>query len=245
MLITTMYSRVVRLTGTSTYTQANFLEDLNEVKNKFWSKIVTKTSDDDRHYQEWLISGWTIAWQSEYTLVSVASSSEWTKLLKWVAINYDWDTYTNTGLLIYKKAREVNRQTLEHEWNYYLENQTIEDPIFFIADNSIFIAPVPLVTNIWVNRLKLTWIRNIIDYTIITTEAEMIIPSDYQEVLLLWVIPYALMTKRVDNNEIVKAQQDYNNAEAEALMNLSSRIEWPTIFRYPEEQYDEIILNRK
>jgi len=57
MLITTMYSRVVRLTGASTYTQANFLEDLNEVKNKFWSKIVTKTSDDDRHYQEWLISG--------------------------------------------------------------------------------------------------------------------------------------------------------------------------------------------
>jgi hypothetical protein len=56
MEITTMYSRVVRLTGTSTYTQANFLEDLNQVKNKIWSKLSTKTSDDDRHYQEWTIS---------------------------------------------------------------------------------------------------------------------------------------------------------------------------------------------
>jgi hypothetical protein len=49
-------------------------------------------------------------------------------------------------LLKYIKAREVNRQTLEFEWNYYLENQSVDDPIYFIADNSVFIAPVPLST---------------------------------------------------------------------------------------------------
>jgi hypothetical protein len=33
------------------------------------------------------------------------------------------------------------------------------------------------------------------------------------------------MTKRVDNNEVVKAQQDYINAETEAIVNLTNRVE--------------------
>lgn len=241
--LTIMYSRVVRLTWASTYTQANFLEDINEVKNKFWNKIVAKL-DEDRHYQEWTIDWGTIANQSEYTLVSVSRTTEWTKILKWVALNYNGDTYPTTGLLKYVNAREVNRQALPYEWNYYLENQSIEDPIYFIADNSVFIAPIPTSETAWEDRLKLIWIRNIVDYEITTTEAEMIIPTDYHEVLMLWVIPYALMTKRVDNNEIVKAQQDYTNAETEAIMNLSARVEWPIFMTYPwYTRESEIILN--
>lgn len=233
MLLTTMFSRVVRLTGASTYTEANFLEDVNEVKNKFWAKIVARL-DEDRHYQEWTIDWWTIANQSEYTLATVSSSAEWTKILKWVSINYNWETYEKTWLLKYLNAREVNRQTLPYEWNYYLENQSQEDPIFFIADNSVFIAPVPTSETAWTDRLKLIWIRNITNYTINSTEAELIIPVDYHDVLMLWVIPFALMTKRAENGEIVKAQQDYINAENEALMNMSSRIEWPITMLYPE-----------
>lgn len=242
MNLTTRYNRIVRLTWASTYTPANFIEDLNVVKDRFWSKIVSQL-DEDRHYQEWTIDWWTTALQSEYSLVTVSTTSAWTKVLKWVAVNYDWDTYTNTGLMVYKNAREVNRQTLANEWNYYLENQSVEDPIYFIADNSIFIAPVPTSETAWANRLKLIGIRNIADYDIDTTEAQMIIPTDYIEVLMKWVIPYALMTKRVDNNEIVKAENDYLIAEKEALVNLSTRVEWPVFIKFPEDTTDKVIFN--
>ena len=230
MELTTMHSRVKRLTWASTYTFDDFLEDINDVKNKFWSKYVSST-EDDRHYQEWNTT--SVDNQSEYTLAEVTTSTEWTKMLKSVAINYDGETYENTWLLKYIQAREVNRNTLQNEWNYYLENQSKEDPIYFIADNSFFISPVPRTTEWGVNRLKLTWICNIKDYTVSTTQAQMIIPVDYHYVLMLWVIPFALMTKRADNNEVIKAQNDYNNAETEAIFTLTNRKEWPITMGYP------------
>lgn len=241
MLLTTMFSRVKRLTWASQYQQSDFLEDINDVKNKFWSKYVS-WSESDRHYQEWTTESYDN--QSEYTLVNVTSSTEWTKLLKSVAINYNWETYTQSWLLKYNKAREVNKDTLQNEWNYYVEHQPQNDPIYFIADNSFFIAPSPKTSEWWANRLKLTGIRNIADYTISTTESEMIIPVDYHDVLMYWVFPYALMTKRVDNNEIQKAQNDYAIAERDALNALMNRKEWPIIMEYPESE-NKIVLNSR
>lgn len=243
MLITTMYSQVVRFTWASEYSQDDFLEDVNMVKDEFWSKIVARL-EEDRHYQEWRTT--PVALQSEYKLEEVASNNEWTKMLKSVSLNYDWETYTDTWALKYTPAREVNKDTLWKEWNYYVENQDKSDPIYFIADNSFFIAPAFRTEEAWDYRMKLTWIRNITDYTIDTTEADMIIPSDYQRVLLMWVIPYALMSKRADNNDVQKAQNDYEAKLATAIMNLASRKEWPITMEYPvENESDIIILNRK
>lgn len=240
MLLTTMYNRILRLSGLSTqYSQANFLEDINTVKDKFWSKYVSIFSDD-RHYQEWTIDGWTVAFQSEYSLKEVATDVEGVKILKSLAINYNGDTYTNTGLLQYIPVREVDKDTLRHEWNYYCENQDKNDPIYFLADNSVFIAPVPLASEVWDGRLKITWVRNITDYAIDSTN--LIIPSDFHWILELWVLPFALQTKRVDNNEIQKAQNDYLQAESDALNTLWNRKEWPVFMLYPES--DTITLNR-
>lgn len=67
-------------------------------------------------------------------------------MLKSVAISYSSNTYEETGLIEYQKAREVNPATLEYEWNYYCENQLPEDPIYYIADDSVFVAPMPLAS---------------------------------------------------------------------------------------------------
>lgn len=237
--LTQMHSRVVRLTGASTYTQTNFLEDINTVKDKFWSKYVT-IFDDDKHYQEWTIDWWTIALQSEYSLKEVATDAEWVKILKSIAVNYNWETYTNTWLLKYITATEVNRDTLPYEWNYYLENQSVDNPIYFLADNSVFIAPVPLTATAWSDRLKVTWIRNIQDYLI--SDTDLIIPSDFHWILELWVIPFVLQTKRVDNWEVQKAQNDYIIAETDALNTLWNMKEWPIFMSYPDASINEDIL---
>lgn len=242
MLITNIEAQLRTRTWVSTwqYSQAQFLLDTNEAKDEFWSNIVARL-DEDSNYEIWTVDNTSLV--SEYVMPEVASDTAWLKMLKWVSINYTWNTFTTTWLQQYTKAREVNPQDLPKEWNYYVENQSQDDPIYYIADNSYFIAPSFRTANL-TNRIKLTWIRKIADYTISTTEAEMKIPVDFQRLLIWAVIPSALMAKRVDNNQIQKAQNDYESKKAIALQNMAARKEWPVFMTYPNEQYDdEIIFN--
>lgn len=241
MLITNIEAQLRTRTGVSTwqYSQAQFLLDINEAKDEFWSNIVSRL-EEDSNYEIWTITETTL--NSEYTMPEVASNTAWLKMLKSVAINYNWNILTTTGLPHYIKAREVNPQDLQYDWNYYVENQSEDDPIYYIWANSYFIAP-SFRTSWLTNRIKLTWIKKIADYTIDTTEAQMIIPVDFQRLLIWAIIPFALMAKRVDDNQIQKAQNDYEIKKATALQNMAARKEWPVFMKYPNNQSDEIIFN--
>lgn len=82
-------------------------------------------------------------------------------------MSYNGETYDN-GRIKYTKAKEVDLSSLQEEWNYYVENQSKDNPIYYIADNSFFIAPAPdLVIE---NGILLWGIREIPDYTVTTTE---------------------------------------------------------------------------
>jgi hypothetical protein len=90
-----------------------------------------------------------------------------------------------------------------------VENQSELDPIFFKSDKSYFIAPAPrtAITN-WI---KLTWIRNIPDYTLSTSEADMMLPVDIIQALTYWLVVHWLENKGADDWII-------NNAEARRQM---------------------------
>ena len=241
MLITNIENQVRTRTwvSTSQYSQAQFLLDVNEAKDEFWSAVVARL-EEDSDYEEWTTD--SVALQSEYTTPTVAYNTAWAKILKSIAINYDGDTYSETWLLKYTRATEVNKDTLEYEWNWYVENQDTDKPIYFIADNSFFIAPAPRTTG--TDYIKLTGIRKIPDYTIATTEAEMKIPVDFQRLLIWAIMPLALMAKRVDENTIQKAEITYESKKAVALQNMSTRKEWPVFMTYPPQyETDDIIIN--
>lgn len=231
MIPTKIESLVRRYTwvNTSQYSQAEFLEDLNMVKDIFWNKIVA-TWLWKRYYD--IINTNSVFNQTEYVLPIVSSTTASIKTIKWVDICYDWKTYPTTWELIYIPATEVNPHQLPYDWEYYKVNQSPENPIFYAADKSVFIAPVPDkdITN-WV---KIEWIKKIADYDIDTTEADMKIDIDYHSILLLWVIPYALMSKRVSIWEIQKAQNDYTQAETIALRSLEEMVDWPWQMKYPD-----------
>lgn len=239
MLITNIEAQVRTRTwvDTNQYSQAQFLLDINEAKDEFWTVIATKLANM-RNYEEWATDTTLL---SEYGIPTVASDTAWAKIIDEVSINYTWDTYTETWLPIYKKAREVSIHTLPYEWNYYVENQSINDPIYHISDDSIFIAPT--FRTAWLSdRIKLKWIRKIPDYTISTTEAQMRLPVDFQRLLIWAVIPFALMAKRVDDWQVIKAQNDYEAKKLQAIQNLSMRREWPTTFEYPNSNTNNDIL---
>lgn len=242
MLITNIEAQIRTRTWVSTtqYPQAQFLLDINEAKDEFWTHIVSRL-EEDSNYEIWTTN--TVALQSEYQTPEVAYNLAWAKVLKGLSINYNGETYTETWALKYIKASEVNPTTLEYDWDYYVENQDKDKPIYYIADKSVFIAPAPRWTEAGVNRIKLTGIRKITDYTISTTEAEMKIPVDFQRLLIWAVLPFALMAKRVDDNTIQKAQNDYEFKKEQAIQALSSRKEWPIFMEYPTWESDEIVFN--
>lgn len=229
--------RIVKV-DTNQYEDSEALADLNTLKDEFWSWIVTKVQDK-YNWEKWSTD--SIALQSEYTIPTVASTTAWAKLLNWVSIVYNTseNTYTDTWWLKYIPAVEVNPNWLEYDWDYYVENQSEDTPIYYVADNSVFIAPAPRT---WItNWIKLTWIRKIADYTLATTEAEMKLPKDQQNALLYGLIMFGYMNKPADDWTINNAEARWLRKRDEAIRSLEIRVDTPTILKYPEEQ-ENILL---
>jgi len=224
---------------TSQYTDADALKDLNTLKDEFWSALITNVAED-YNWDRWFVNLTTT--DSEYSIPTVAYNTAWTKILKQVAISYEWDTYKETWNIQYTPAREVNPNTLEHDWFYYVEKQDKKDPIYFVADNSLFIAP-SFRTAWLVDRIKLTWIRKIPDYSLTTTEADMKISVDQQQALVYGLMIDWYFNKWVDDNTINNAAVRWENKKQEAIRTLSVRVESPTTFKYPDEIINEDFIN--
>lgn len=231
--------RRIAKVDTSQYSDANALIDLNTLKDEFWSAIVT-TVNESYNWDRWTAD--TVALQSEYTLPAVAFDTAWNKLLKWISMNYDSETYPETWELIYVKAREINPNTLDKDWYYYTEYQSEEDPIYFIADNSFFIAPAPRTAITW--GIKLTWIKKIPDYELTTTEANMKITVDQQNALVYGLVVHWLMNKWADANIINDAEARWIRKRTEALKALETRLETPHFFLYPDQHQELDIINQ-
>ena len=201
---------------------------LNIVKNDFFSYLITAI---DENYNWDYFNTDSVIWQDEYVFPEVAYDSAWILKLKELYISYDWDTYDN-WLIIYKKAREVWQWDLEKDWNYYLNYQSKDDPIFYIADNSVFVAPLPdtAVTN-WIQA---RWIKNIPDYTTATTEEELKIPIPYQDILIDWLRPY-IFRRDLKFNEANDAENFYKNKRSEVIKKLWNRKIWTDFMTLPDD----------
>jgi len=214
---------------TSQYSDANALIDLNTLKDEFWSKICSKKKK--LNWQEWKTN--LEALQSEYTLAEVTSTTQWTKLLESISINYNWETYDTIWWLKYIPARKVEKTELVNDWDYYVENQSELDPIFYKADNSYFIAPAP--RNAVTNWIKLTWIRNIPDYILATTETQMMLPTDIIQTLVFWLIVSWLEEKWTDAWTVNNAETRREKKRDEAIDTIMNNVdEWAWINEYPE-----------
>lgn len=203
--------------GSDAVGQATCLRWLNKVKDRFWSGIVTAVGEDFG-WQQWTTS--SIAGQSEYPTLEVASDRAGTKKIEAVYVAYNNDTYATTSKLQYTKCQLVTRTSLEREWEWYEANQPTTTPLYIIADNSIFIAPVPTITIS--TGIKLTGIQKIPDYTSTTTEANMIITSEYSYILVQGLLPY-IYRYQAKINEANAETAEYERIETKALYDLGDR----------------------
>lgn len=229
---------ILDLARDQTYTTVSQMPDnillkyLNIVKNDFFSYLITSVSEN---YNWDYFTSNTVVWQDEYTYPEVAFDSVWLLKIQEVYINYDWKTYNN-GKLQYRKAREV-WQSLKKDWNYYLEYQNPEDPIYYIADRSVFIAPAPKQVVVW--WIQTRWIRNIADYTIDTTESDIKIPIPYQSILIQWLLPY-IYKKKWDLQKSSYETWEYIRQRTEIVRQLADRSTWTHYMNLPWEDYNLI-----
>jgi len=218
-LLTT--GRTLSRTTSSQISDDQALIYLNLRKNDLWSAIVTAVGEN-RNWDKWKAD--TVAEQSEYTQPIMSSSTVGTKTINAIAINYDGETYDGNGALIYIPAKEISPESLPHEWNYYVNNQSKENPIFYVAENSIFIAPAPETTV--TNGIKIEGIKSISDYSISTSEADMVIPFDQHETLLQGLVAYMFQDQQ-QQQEYINAVQIYESMKINTTKVMSDRVQKP------------------
>lgn len=223
-----------QLGGSDAIGQAKCIRWLNKVKDKFWSGIVTAVGEDFG-WQQWTTP--SVVWQSEYPTLEVASDRNGTKKIEAVYVAYSNTLYQNTAKLEYTKCELVTRTSLPREWEWYEANQPANKPLYIIADNSIFIAPVPTIAIS--TGIKLTGIQKIADYDENTLESGMVITSEYSSVLVQGLLPY-IYRFQGKINEANAETAEYERLETKALYDLGDRITWPFYAKYPDEQYRSI-----
>lgn len=192
MTAQTFIDRAMRLNSVnaSQYTPAMQIEDLNVIYHQMEDFIVSEIWE--WFFWDILQPTITVVWQSEYNFPT------------WLTWNFDSANkieaisikYTSTSS--YVPAREVNRQiyTQLNDLTVLATQQPVSDPIYFIADNSIFIYPTPLeaVTD-WINWYG---IKSLADITAETTDANMFnwkIPLKYYYMLSDWLAQFIIATK--------------------------------------------------
>lgn len=213
------------------YSDTRLLPFFNRVKDDLWSYLITWVNED-YNWDIWKTT--SVVNQSEYVIAEAATDSLWVLQINWVSINYDWETHDDWSLK-YIKAKRVRLWNLSEDWEYYTNNQSKSNPIYYIADKSIFIAPHPSSAEAWSNRIKLKWIKSIVDYTTSTVEANIWIPSFLFDILIQWVLPY-IHRSEWRKDEASFELKEYKEQRDLAVKKFSERDQWTYYMTLPDEQ---------
>lgn len=226
-----LYNRVIDQTNieTSRYTSAKFLMDASMIVQDIWSEIVKKRQWNS-NWDIWNTN--TVSLQDEYTKPFVSSEDVWADYIETLSINYNWETYPETWNLQYINCKLATNEQINN-WEYFLEYQPKFNPIYFQRDKSVFIAPEPRTIDIWVNRIKITWIRSIAtwDWTLATTETETKLPLHILETIVVWCVWKASILKRLAKNEINDYKNDYLLEKQDSIYKMENN--WVFYNDYP------------
>lgn len=159
LTLNSLYSRVIAQSHVSStdYSTTLFLEDAHLIAQDVWSDVI-KVNKGLSNWTIWYSD--TVSLQDEYTKPIVSSTTVGADYIENISVTYDTETYTDTGLKKYVLCTRAKNSEIAN-WEYHLENQSKDYPIFFERDKSVFIAPDPRSDEIGTNRIKITGIRSL------------------------------------------------------------------------------------
>lgn len=211
-------ARVVTHTNSAQVSDAQALIFLNAVYHDLMASAVQMVGEDF-FFDIWLADAVSGQTNGEYIFPLPDSSNAGMLKLKQLFVKVaNTDTY-------YTKARQVDVRALQYDWDWYLANQPSSDPVYFIADQSFFLAPNFTATSAGGAgnaQLKLMGIKREIDLGGSGAEATVLLPREFHQVLALGLKPwvYDLLGKTVEKND---AKNEYEIEKNKMLSALSDR----------------------
>lgn len=218
------FNAIITLALADSHTKAgqvsstNLITYFNIVRNELGNLII-KDVDEDFFFQIWKRDAVANQNNGEYPYPEADSDSAGMLKCNTVSVKTkSTDTY-------YKTAREVKLAQLEHDWDWYLENQSKEDPIYFIADNSIFIAPQFETEDLPASpsgnaQIKLTGIAKLTNLTTGAAESAILIPTPERIALGM---KYWILKSRSMHSAAALALNDFRDAKLTMVSELTNR----------------------
>lgn len=227
-------ARLLAHTNSTDFPDATLLTFLNVVKDDLFSYLIT-WADEDWNWDIWTTT--SVASQTEYVVPEAASDTAGNLKISWVSVNYDGETFDD-GSLKYIKAKLVTPGNLPENWNYYKNKQSVNAPIFYVADRSVFIAPAPSTTEARALWIELKGIKSIVDYDASTIESDIKVPLYLHEVLVQGLLPYIHRSEGRKDEAQFEATA-YKNARDLAVKKFTDRYKNAYYMSYPTEHFDK------
>lgn len=209
-------------TKTAQVPSANQLIFFNIARKAVGRTIITKV-DENFFFQIWQRDAVASQNNGEYPYpVADDDSAGMLKCLGVKVKGYDTETY-------HKNAKEVDIKTLQKDWEYYLEHQSKSDPIYYIADESIFIAPQFDASDLPDSpsgnlQLKLYGIAKLIDLAADAVDSAILIPDDHHQVIALGMEEF-IYKARGKSREAFSSKQSFEFELSDMIMKMTNRDE--------------------
>ena len=171
---------------------------------------------DEEYFFDYGI-GNTVIDQTEYQVKQLVSPTYGTvdvTQVKNVLVKYTSDQVN------FINAREVHKESLEYGTDYYATRQNVNDPFYYIQDNSIFLYPAP--TEAVTGGFKAECIIQPPDLLIADTIDKVFVPKRIQRIIEEWMMPFAYEYLGKENM-IVWAVNMYDKRKKEALAHIKNR----------------------
>lgn len=230
------YNAIIALALADSHTKAgqvsstNLATYFNICRNELGNLII-KDVDEDFFFQIWTRDAIANQTNGEYPYPEADSDSA--GMLKCNTISVK----TKPTDVYHKPAREVKLSQLDHDWSWYLVNQPKDDPIYFVADTSIFIAPQfdtnDLPTSPSGNaQIKLTGIAKLTNLAAGATEASIMIPTPERIAIGM---KYWILKSRGMDNKAELAKREFENAKLTMVSELTNRDNSEMCARLPDD----------
>lgn len=225
-------ARLQTHTKTSDLPNTDAIQYLNIAYQRVGAKLVAKL-DEKYFYERWTRDAVADQENGEYPYPEAGSQQPGMRKLisLWVKTNKD-DTHRT-------KAREVDPSALDFEWAWYLQNQSLGDPIFFIGDESFFIAPgfVAESTGAAGNgQILCEGVKKLVDLEVGGAETTILVPADYHWILAKGMEPN-ILRQRGKRAEANTAEAEFNLAIQAMIEDLTDRVLGTTFAALPDDTH--------
>jgi hypothetical protein len=189
--------------------------------NRVYHDLVNALQDIDElfFYQSWVADAVADQTNGEYKFQADSATVQGLKkLLKMEVKTHQNNTY-------YDVAREVSIRQLDLDWDYYLTNQSLNDPIYYIGEDGFFLAPqftTEATGDPGNNQIRIYGVPSAIDLVAGGAETLVLVDRAYHWLLSLgmeyWI--YKSLRKRDDS---IAARQEYELEKNKFLSEMSNR----------------------